>query len=117
MTTIPPAFGLGRNKQLEEVEDHLRAVGAARQLLHCPLAHRNALNPISLIPPEVLAGIRDLPLCCVRGPGLFRRTESGLDMSHTRAPLLASSRSKRLVIWATIQATISGISENTDLIC
>jgi hypothetical protein len=41
----------------KEIDEQLKAVDAARQLLHSQLARRNTLAPISLLPPEILARV------------------------------------------------------------
>jgi hypothetical protein len=41
----------------DEIDQQLKAVDAAKQLLHSQLARRNTLVPISLLPPEVLARV------------------------------------------------------------
>ena len=80
----------------KEIDEQLKAVDATKQFLHSQRACLKAFAPISLLPPEVLA--RVFHFLVFEDPGLFRRTESGLDQSHTRLPVLASSRTRRFVI-------------------
>ena len=100
------------DKEIDELLNATaRAVDAAKQLLHSQLARRNALAPISLLPPEILARVFH---CLVfEDPACSRRQNLGwLRATHVcqfwRQVALDDSS-----LWATI---ISGISANTKLI-
>ena len=64
------------DEQHKAVDEHLREVDAARQLFHSQLAHHNALTPIFVLPPEVLAWVFHFLVfedpACSRGRNLGR---------------------------------------------
>ena len=98
------------DEQLKAVDEHHRAVDAAKQLLHSQLARRNALAPISLLPPEILARVFHIlvfedPACSTeRNMGWIRATHV---CQFWRQVALDDSS-----LWATIW----GASANTELI-
>ena len=79
------------DEQLKAVDEHLRAVDAARQLFRSQLAHHNALTPIFVLPPQVLAWVFHFLVFDVPEDGIWAGSEP-------RLPLLASSRPKQFVI-------------------
>jgi F-box-like len=100
------------DKEIDELLNATsRAVDAAKQLLHSQLARRNALAPISVLPPEILARVfRFLVFedpACSRGQNLGWIRATHVCQFWRQVALDDSS------LWATI---ISGISADTKLI-
>jgi hypothetical protein len=98
------------DQQFKAVDEHLKVVNAARQLLHSQLARRNALTPISLLPPEVLA--RVFHFLVFEDPACSREQNLGwIRSTHVcrfwRQVALGDSS-----LWTTI----SGISTNAEFI-
>ena len=101
---IPAIYAV--DKEIEQ----LKAVEAAKQLLHSQLARCNALAPISVLPPEILA--RVFHLLVFEDPACFGERNLGwIRVTHVcrywREVALDDSS-----LWATIW----GASTNTELI-
>ena len=105
-----PNAGIPAIYAVDEEIERLKAVEAAKQLLHSQLARRNALAPISVLPPEILA--RVFHLLVFEDPACFGERNLGWIRSthvcrYWREVALDDSS-----LWATIW----GASTNTDLI-
>ena len=101
-------------RSIRKYMSNFEVVDAAKQLLpvHSHLARRNALAPIFLSTP------RDSPLglllSCVRGPGLFHCFREH-NPGWIRARHVCQFW-RRVALDASVWATISGISANSELI-
>ena len=93
-----------------EINEQLEAVHAAKQLLHSQLARRNALTPIFILPPEILA--RVFHFLVLEDPACS--TEQNL--GWIRATHVCQFWRRVALDDSSLWATISSISPNTGFI-
>ncbi|KAF8486844.1 hypothetical protein DFH94DRAFT_841313 [Russula ochroleuca] len=94
----------------KEIDEQVKAVNAAKQLLHSQLTRRNTLAPISLLPPEILAGV--FHFLVFEDPACFR----GQNLGWIRATHVCQFWRQVALDDSSLWTTISGISANTELI-
>jgi hypothetical protein len=93
-----------------EINEQLEAVHAAKQLLHSQLARRNALTPIFILPPEILAQV--FHFLVLEDPACS--TEQNL--GWIRATHVCQFWRRVALDDSSLWATISSISPNTEFI-
>ena len=94
----------------KEIDQQLKAVDAAKQFLHSQLARRNALTPIYVLPPEVLALV--FHFLVFEDPACSREQNLG----WIRATHVCRFWRQVALDDSSLWATISGISANIVLI-
>jgi F-box-like len=106
-----PSAGISAIYAVDEEIEQLKAVEAAKQLLHSQLARRNALAPISVLPPEVLARVFYF-LLVFENPTYFGERNLG----WIRATHVCRYWREVALDDSSLWATIWGASTNTELI-
>ncbi|KAF8486841.1 hypothetical protein DFH94DRAFT_849382 [Russula ochroleuca] len=94
----------------KEIDEQIKAVDAAKLLLRSLLARRNALAPISVLPPEILA--RVFHFLVFEDPACSREQNLG----WIRATHVCRFWRQVALNDSSLWATISGISAKTELI-
>jgi hypothetical protein len=94
----------------KDINEQLEVIDTARQLLHSHLARLNAFTPISVLPPEVLARI--FYFLVFKDPACSR----GQNLGWIRATHVCQFWRQVALDDSSLWATISGFSENTELI-
>jgi hypothetical protein len=94
----------------KETGEQLKAVDAAKLPIHSRLTRRNALTPISLLPPEILA--RVFHFLVFEDPACSREKNLG----WIRATHVCQFWHQVALDDSSLWAKISGVSENTKLI-